>query len=63
MNELENAPVNAAESVTPDTAAKAAEVANPSENENTEVTATTAEALPEDPAVENEAEESDDTDA
>lgn len=63
MNELENAPVNAAESVTPDTAAKAAEVANPSENENTEVTATTAEALPEVPAVENEAEESDDTDA
>lgn len=63
MNELENAPVNAAESVTPDTAAKAAEVANPSENENTEVTATTAETLPEDPAVENEAEESDDTDA
>lgn len=63
MNELENAPVNAAESVTPDTAAKAAEVANPSENENTEVTATTAETLPEDPAVENEAEESDDADA
>lgn len=63
MNELENAPVNAAESVTPDTAAKAAEVANPSENENTEVTATTAEALPEVPAVENEAEESDDADA
>lgn len=63
MNELENAPVNAAESVTPDTAAKAAEVAIPSENENTEVTATTAETLPEDPAVENEAEESDDADA
>lgn len=63
MNELENAPVNAAESVTPDTAAKAAEVANPSENENTEVTATTAETLPEVPAVENEAEESDDADA
>lgn len=63
MNELENAPVNAAESVTPDTAAKAAEVANPSENENTEVTATTAETLPEVPAVVNEAEESDDADA
>lgn len=61
MNELENAPVNdAAESVTPDTTASAAEVANPSENANTtEAAATAAESIPEAPAEENVADDSD----